>query len=448
MRTGHHFLQFVNLAGAVALLGVSSLPMARGDDKNAEAMFERAALKQSKGLEDLFRIRRFSSIRSISGNVTCRSLADGLSDANLGYWPGTGVLVYFHEGEKLHSWLINARGLQGYATTSVTLEAVDQQIRDLKTTLGLSKLQAGREPYVRGSLLYDEPSRPVRTLDEAIRRLSELLIGPPIAESLKGIEHLIIVPTRSLGVVPFAMLRPSDGETSLIDTMSISIAPSLFDLDQRLKPGLSFPRPVGGRLASFVYESPLVVGISNFPHEGGRRFPPLPGVKKEVQAVANELAVHPLLNSEATKQAITTKSPLADLVYIASHGFADHDEGYLVLWPGAGSDGIWSGAEIHDVKFKAGYAAILSACQTGLGRVHDAGMIGVARSFQLGGMPRVVVSLWSVKDEETSVFMVKLVRNMRKSMVAKALRDTMLEMRKEYPDPIVWASFSLFGTPR
>lgn len=66
----------------------------------------------------------------------------------------------------------------------------------------------------------------------------------------------------------------------------------------------------------------------------------------------------------------------------------------------------------------------------------------------MGGVPRIVVSLWSVKDEETAVFMVRLVRNMRQMMVAEALRQTALEMRDDYPDPLIWASFSLFGTPR
>ena len=66
----------------------------------------------------------------------------------------------------------------------------------------------------------------------------------------------------------------------------------------------------------------------------------------------------------------------------------------------------------------------------------------------MGGVPRVVVSLWSVDDEKTALFMTKLVRNMQQTMVAEALRQSALEMKREYPDPTVWASFSMFGTAR
>jgi len=269
--------------------------------------------------------------------------------------------------------------------------------------------------------------------------LSELLIPSTIASALSEISPLIIVPIRSLGIVPFSMLRPfANKEVVLIEQISLSIAPSLFDLEQLLTKTF---RSTHGYFP--LFEAPLVVGLSEFPQHSKQQFSPLPGVRKEIETVAQELGVQPLLNFQATKEAIYANAERSGLLYIATHGFADETEGYLVLW-----DSIWSGQEIHDLKFENAYVAILSACQTGLGRVHDAGMIGVARSFQMGGVPRVVVSLWSVKDEETAVFMVRLVQNMYETMVAEALQKTILSMRRDYPDPAVWASFSLFGTPR
>ena len=312
----------------------------------------------------------------------------------------------------------------------------------------MHRLQASRDPSLRlAELVFnDEPVR--KSADGATRELSNLLIAPPIAGALANIKHLIIIPVHSLGVVPFAMLRPFGDDSVLIDRMSLSVAPSLFDIDQLLRETFPPPDREGRAGAVYRFENPLIAGLSDFPHEGKYRFQPLPGVKKELEAVAQELNVRPLLNSLATKRSVHDKAPGADLIYIASHGFADEKEGYLVLWPDGKSDGIWSGQEIHDVKFNNAYVVVLSACQTGLGRIHDAGIIGVARSFQMGGAPRVVVSLWSVKDRETAIFMVRLFKNMRNTMVAEALRQTALEMRRDFPDPVVWASFSLFGTPR
>jgi CHAT domain-containing protein len=91
---------------------------------------------------------------------------------------------------------------------------------------------------------------------------------------------------------------------------------------------------------------------------------------------------------------------------------------------------------------------VLSACQSGLGLVHDGGVIGLTRSFQKAGAARVVMSLWSVDDAATLAMMTRFQRNLLKDMPATALRKAMLDTRKQFPEPKYWAPFVLFGTPR
>ena len=91
---------------------------------------------------------------------------------------------------------------------------------------------------------------------------------------------------------------------------------------------------------------------------------------------------------------------------------------------------------------------VLSACQSGLGFNHDGGVIGLARSFQKAGVPRVVMSLWSVSDEATLYLMDHFQLQAMANVPAEALRLAMLDTRKKYPDPALWAAFTLFGTPR
>lgn len=417
----------------------------------AETLFEKFALKHQRDVKNLEATRCIDSIVGSSGSITCSSLADVLRNEfgtqlnwsnDYGYWRRTGVLMYAHEGLQLHSWLVGEEGLLSYCSKMISREELERCIQEHRLAIGIEQLQARRAPTYRKLVALDGLGAG-KSLDVANIELTELLIPPTIAFALGEIDHLIIVPVYSLGVVPFAMLKPFvNKEVVLIDQVSLSIAPSIFDLDQRLKE--TFERPG----LNFTFESPLIAGLAEFPQHVKHQFSELPGVKKEVEAIAKELGVQPLLNSQVTKKEICKNAEVADLIYIATHGFADENEGYLVLWGDKYSDSIWSGQEIHDLKFGNAYVAVLSACQTGLGRVHDAGMVGVARSFQMGGVPRIVVSLWSVKDEETAIFMVRLVQNMRETMVAEALRKTVLEMRRDYPDPAVWASFSLFGTPR
>ena len=54
---------------------------------------------------------------------------------------------------------------------------------------------------------------------------------------------------------------------------------------------------------------------------------------------------------------------------------------------------------------------VLSACQTGLGRISGDGMLGLSRAFLIAGAGTVVVSQWSVSDRESPILPVERDRN-------------------------------------
>jgi CHAT domain-containing protein len=182
--------------------------------------------------------------------------------------------------------------------------------------------------------------------------------------------------------------------------------------------------------------------------------PPLPGAEAEAQQVALMLKVSPLLGKEATKAAVLRKVAAADGLYFATHGVADGREplsgGFLLLSAPDFAAGWWTAREIQACRLRA-KLVVLSACQTGLGQVHDAGIIGLARAFQLAGVPRVVMSLWSVNDAATNELMQSFMRHLlgaEANTPAEALRLAMLETKRRQPDPAKWASFMVFGTSR
>jgi CHAT domain-containing protein len=109
--------------------------------------------------------------------------------------------------------------------------------------------------------------------------------------------------------------------------------------------------------------------------------------------------------------------------------------------------GWWTAREIQSTRLRA-EIAVLSACQTGLGRAHDAGIIGLSRAFQIAGVPLVVMSLWSVDDQATSQLMQAFVKHLETQFPSEALRQAMLEVKQDYSEPSKWASFVIFGTPR
>jgi CHAT domain-containing protein len=220
--------------------------------------------------------------------------------------------------------------------------------------------------------------------------------------------------------------------------MSVSVVPSLFDIEDKVKewkPG---------------YRTPLVIGNPYFPPDRHWRVPPLPGAEEEARAIAKLINARPLTGRRATKRAVRARAGGADFLYFATHGVASSDDplqgGFLFLSARHLTDGFWTAQEVQNSRLKA-QIAVLSACQTGLGKVHDAGVIGLSRAFQLAGVPRVVMSLWSVNDQATAQLMKAFVKYLRSNVPAEALRLAMLDVRRSRPAPAQWASFVLFGTP-
>jgi CHAT domain-containing protein len=250
------------------------------------------------------------------------------------------------------------------------------------------------------------------------------------------------VPVLGLGTVPFAILQPFTDGSFLIDQMSISIAPSLFDVGQTIPPWD----------VSRAFSSPLIVGNPYLPPSAEWVIPALPGAEKEAQGVAQIMNVTPLIGKEATKERILSKVQDSSLLYFATHGVASSTNplsaGFLMFSADRLEQGWWTVKEVQEIRIRETQIAVLSACQTGLGKVHDAGIIGLARAFQIAGVPRVLMSLWSVDDAATSELMQAFIKHLENDIPAEALREAMLEVRKQYPAPSQWASFVLFGTPR
>lgn len=109
-------------------------------------------------------------------------------------------------------------------------------------------------------------------------------------------------------------------------------------------------------------------------------------------------------------------------------------------------DGILSALEISELDLSGTSLAVLSACETGLGFINSDGLFGLQRGFKLAGVKRVVMSLWDVADDATSLFMrrfyIYLLKGHTEREALEHARDY-LRRGNRFSHPYYWAGFVL-----
>ena len=279
--------------------------------------------------------------------------------------------------------------------------------------------------------------------------LHQLLIDP-IANLLPKDPnaHVIFIPQGSLFQVPFPALQDANG-TYLIQKHTILTAPSIqvLALTRQQRQKLA-SQPANRRGKALVLGNPTMPQVSLFPGEPKQALSPLPGAEAEAKAIAPLLNTQAIIGAQGTKAAIVQKMPQASIIHLATHGLLDDVQGLgsaIALAPSGKDDGLLTAAEILDMKLQASLV-VLSACNTGEGRITGDGVIGLSRSLISAGVPSVIVSLWAVPDAPTAELMQTFYQNLQKHPnKAQALRQAMLTTMKTHPQPRDWAAFTLIG---
>lgn len=279
-----------------------------------------------------------------------------------------------------------------------------------------------------------------------LKELHQILIKP-IADLLptNPTERVIFVPQGALFLVPFAALQDETGKY-LIEKHTILITPSIQVLDLTRKQR----QKVSGKEV-------LIVGnpkMPTIPSEAGKpseKLENLPGAEAEAKAIASLFNTQAIIGSQATKSTILSKIPQAKIIHLATHGLLDDFQGLgipgaLALAPSGNDNGLLTASEILDLKINS-ELVVLSACDTGKGKITGDGVVGLSRSLIAAGAPSIIVSLWSVPDAPTATLMENFYLNLQqKSDKAQALRQAMLNTMKQHPNPKDWAAFTLIGT--
>jgi CHAT domain-containing protein len=337
---------------------------------------------------------------------------------------------------------------------------------------------------------------------EAARRLRRL-VWDPLSPHLIGAARVFVVPDGLLNVVNFAALPESSGPYAVERGPVIHYLSTERDFE-------------GGRPES-VRRSLLVVGGASFdkpaaqkPRPAGTRagcddfsrmkFAHLPGTTREIAEIQRlwsgnaSASVTTLSGTAATETAVKRALAGRRVVHLATHGFF-LGEGCLpargqvrgvgglvgaTRTPGgeesvnplllaglalAGAnrrqvksldqdDGILTAEEVASLDLQGTEWAVLSACDTGLGQIKAGeGVFGLRRAFQIAGARTVIMSLWSVEDQATRLWMRALYdgRLNKNLNTADAVREASLAVlrarraRGQSTHPFYWAAFVAAG---
>lgn len=105
-------------------------------------------------------------------------------------------------------------------------------------------------------------------------------------------------------------------------------------------------------------------------------------------------------------------------------------------------NGILTAQEISGLNLQGVQLTVLSACQTGLGTLKDDGVFGLQRGFKKAGAKTLVMSLWSVNDQATSLMMREFYGGLLSGMTRhNAFLNAQNAVRQVFPSPHYWASF-------
>jgi CHAT domain-containing protein len=270
------------------------------------------------------------------------------------------------------------------------------------------------------------------------RRVSTLngykVLIEPIADLLptNPEEKVIFIPQGMLFLVPFAALQNANGEY-LIQQHTLQIAPSIQTLTLNNSPTKSLTTNAD---LSLIIGNPLPLA---------QDLTPLPGTEKEATAIAKLLNTSPILKTAATETAIKQQITQANTIHFATHGLYNEYQGLessLALSTEEG-DGFLTAEEIIALDLQA-ELVVLSACNTGRGKITGDGVIGLSRSFLAAGAQSAVASLWYVPDLPTATLMIEFYQQLQQTPdKAQALRQAMLIVMEQHPHPYNWAGFVL-----
>jgi CHAT domain-containing protein/Flp pilus assembly protein TadD len=266
-------------------------------------------------------------------------------------------------------------------------------------------------------------------------QLYKLLIKPIEAELIQfNVKTILYAPDGQLRYIPIAALY--DGKQWLAEKYQVSnlIAYTLSNFSPQPK---NTPNILTGAFGGKA-------GEQKFGQTA------LPATVKEVQAIANSFQNSvTLIEEQFTRQAIESRFKNHNILHLATHAqfnTGTPDNSFIIF--GNGEKILLN--EITDWQIPNIDLIILSACQTGVGKLGDGvEILGFGYQVQKAGAKQAIASFWAVDDAGTQSLMAAFYREFQKGNVtsAEALRRAQVSLIRSsnFNHPNYWSAFFAIG---
>ena len=277
------------------------------------------------------------------------------------------------------------------------------------------------------------------------------MIWKPLEGELKGIKTIYFAPYSVINSINIESLRKDEKSVCLFEQYNmVRVSSTEIICHNKKSPcqkaalygGLDYDHSLGVSVNNNVLSS-TTVGKYNELRSYREEWNPLYNTKQEVEGISSllsganiEVEIYTKENGSEESFKSLSSTPTS-IIHLATHGYYFNNEdaininyfsvdekfnyitsglrsgiifsGANISWKGgncgAEEDGILTADEIMGMDLSSTDLLVLSACQTALGDTERDDIYGIQRSFKIAGVNTIIMSLWEVDDEATSLMM-------------------------------------------
>ncbi|MCP4442703.1 MAG: CHAT domain-containing protein [Aureispira sp.] len=438
-----------------------------------KSLFNKASELKARLIEKLSK-REEDSLRSVFNDLAIK-LNDFKENIEANY-PKHAALKYSSETvkiEEIQHLLDNRAAFLEYVVVDSMIYLFyisKSEIDLLKLPISKKKL-ANRVDKLRWvlsnyALLASKPKEAYEKYTTEAYWAYQNLVQPALNDK-KDIEELIIVTDGELGHLPFEAFLAEEASNTLVSyrdlhylmkdyNISYNYSATLWKENKEIKPKENNHKilAIGADYSIKLDSSKVDLRLPAYQRLRGV-LKPLPAAIKEVEGLSEKFDGEFVFGKEANEVMFKQNARKYGIIHLAMHGLLDIENPILssLAFTENGDsveNNFLQAYEISKMELNA-ELVVLSACETGYGKFETGnGIASLARAFMYAGAPSLIVSLWQVNDQATSMIMQDLYKNLATGTnKAAALRQAKLDYIQNAKGiaghPAFWSPFIQIG---